>query len=501
MGGIVDIHIVKGMIQDVEADAVVLNLFEGQSPGGATGAVDRALSGMIGKLVDAGDVRGKLNEVTVLYPSGALPARRVILVGLGKAQEFTLDRARQAAGSAATKARSLGCKSIATMAFGAGAGQLDPQACTQATVEGALLGLYEFRAHKSTPAERSPVESLTLVEADPAKMAAVEAGARVGRILAEATNLTRDLVNQPSNHMTPHMLADTARVVASQNGLQCQVLGLEQMAELNMGALMGVTKGSDEPPQFIILEHRPDAGQPVIFVGKGITFDSGGISIKPSEHMEDMKSDMAGAATVVGAMQAVARLDLPVHVIGLAPACENLPSGHAYKPGDVLKAMNGKTIEIISTDAEGRLILADALCYAARYNPAAVIDLATLTGACVVALGDMVAAGIFCNDDGLSAQLREAGAQAGEKLWPLPLYEEYKDKIKSEVADMKNTGGRSGGVGTSAIFLKEFTSYPWAHLDIAAMDFDDKGGPYQPKGATGFGVRTLVEFLRQRIGS
>lgn len=496
-----DIRIVKGMIQNVEADAVVVNLFEGQTPGGATGAVDRALSGAISKLVNEGDVRGKLNEVTVLYPSGALPAGRVILAGLGKAEEFTLDRARQAAGAAATRARSLGSKSIATMAFGAGAGQLDPQAAAQATVEGVLLGLYEFRAYKSTPAERGPVESLTLAEADPAKTAAVEAGARIGRILAEATSLTRDLVNQPSNHMTPHILADTARVVASQNRLQCQVLGLEQMAELKMGALMGVTKGSDEPPQFIILEHKPDAGQPVIFVGKGITFDSGGISIKPSERMEDMKSDMAGAATVVGAMQAVAQLDLPVHVIGLAPACENLPSGHAYKPGDVLQAMNGKTIEVISTDAEGRLILADALCYAARYTPAAVIDLATLTGACVVALGDMVAAGIFSNDDSLSAQLREAGAQAGEKLWPLPLYEEYKDKIKSEVADIKNTGGRQGGVGSSAIFLHEFTSYPWAHLDIAPMALSSTSGPYTPKGGTGFGVRTLVEFLRARVSS
>jgi leucyl aminopeptidase len=262
---------------------------------------------------------------------------------------------------------------------------------------------------------------------------------------------------------------------------------------------LGVTRGSDEPPQFIILEHKPDAGQPVVFVGKGITFDSGGISIKPSERMEDMKSDMAGAAAVIGAMQAVAQLDLPLHVVGLAPACENLPSGHAYKPGDVLEAMNGKTIEVISTDAEGRLILADALCYAARYNPTAVMDLATLTGACVVALGKMVAAGIFSNDDALSTKLREAGACAGEKLWPLPLYEEYKDTIKSEVADMKNSGGRQGGVGTSAIFLKEFASYPWAHLDIAPMALSDSIGPYTPKGATGFGVRTLVEFLRAQI--
>jgi leucyl aminopeptidase len=289
----------------------------------------------------------------------------VQLVGLGKAEEFTLDRARQAAGSAATRARSLGCKSIATMDFGAGAGQLDPQASAQATVEGVLLGLYEFRDHKSTPAERGPIESLTLVEADPARVAAVEAGARAGRILAEATNLTRDLVNQPSNHMTPHILADTARVMASQNGLQCQVLSLEQMAELRMGALMGVTRGSDEPPQFIILEHKPDAGQPVIFVGKGITFDSGGISIKPSEHMEEMKSDMAGAATVIGAMQAVAQLICRCNRFG--PGVRESSSG-CHKPGDA-QSNERQTIEIISTGCRRPPDPGDALRYAARYNP------------------------------------------------------------------------------------------------------------------------------------
>ena len=496
-----DIRTTSGMIQYIKADAVIDNLIEGKGPSGATGAIDKALSGMISALRETGDLKGKLNEVTVLYPRGAILAGRVIVVGLGKADEFTLDRARQAAGSAAKKAHDLGGKSIAAITFGAGAGEFDAQAAAQATVEGILLGLYEFRVHKSAPAERGPVESLTLVEADASKLAAVEAGARVGRILAEATNFARDLVNQPSNHMTPHILADAARDMAAQNKLKYEVLGLEQMAELGMGAFMGVTQGSDEPPQFILLEHKPDAGQPVIFVGKGITFDSGGISIKPSEKMEDMKGDMAGAAAVIGAMQAVAQLDLPMHVVAFAPACENLPSGHAYKPGDVLKAMNGKTIEVISTDAEGRLILADALCYAARYNPAAVIDLATLTGACVIALGDMVAAGIFSNDDDLSARLSEAATKAGEKLWRLPLYEEYKDKIKSEVADMKNTGGRGGGVGASAIFLKEFTSYPWAHLDIAPMSLNDSNSPYTPKGGTGFGVRTLVEFLRARVPS
>jgi leucyl aminopeptidase len=497
-----DIQVVNQPINSVKADAIIVSLLEWEALDkpitGAVGAVDEALSGAVKSLLTGGDLKGKLNQTAVLYPQGAIPAQRVIVVGIGKTQDLTLDKIRQAAGTAARKARDLGAKSIATVAMGAGGGGLNPQSAAQATTEGIALSLYEFRVHKSTPADHSVVETMTLVEADAARLPAMQEGARVGRILADATNLTRNLVNQPSNHLTPRMLAYEAREMARRNHLICEVLNIDQMAELGMGALMGVTKGSDEPPQFIILEHKPDAGRPVIFVGKGITFDSGGISIKPAERMEAMKGDMAGAATVIGAMQAVAQLDLPLHVVALAPACENLPSGHAFKPGDVLKAMNGKTIEVISTDAEGRLILADALCYAARYNPSAVVDLATLTGACVIALGENVAAGVFSNEDDLSAKLREAGSQAGEKLWPLPLYEEYKDKIKSEVADMKNSAGRYGGVGTSAIFLKEFTSYPWAHLDIAPMEADEKGGPYQPQGATGFGVRTLVEFLRAR---
>ena len=500
-----DIQVISGKIRDVKADAVIVSLLDWETNDkpltGAVGAVDDAMGGAIRELVASGDLKGKLNQTAVLYPRGAIQAERVIVVGIGKAQDLTLDKVRQAAGTAAKKARDLNSKSIATIAIGSGGGKLDSQAAAQATIEGAVLSLYEFRVHKSTSAEHGLIELVTLVELDQSKLPALKEGARAGRILAEATNLTRDLVNQPSNHMTPHILADAARDMAAKNRLKCDVLNVEQIAELGMGAMMGVTKGSDEPPAFIVLEHKPEAGPPVIFVGKGITFDSGGISLKPGENMGEMKGDMAGAAAVIGAMQAVAQLDLPVHVVALAPACENLPSGHAYKPGDVLKAMNGKTVEVISTDAEGRLILADALCYAERYKPSAVVDLATLTGACVIALGENVAAGIFCNDDDLSSKLREAGNKAGEKLWPMPLYEEYRDKIKSVVADMKNSGGRFGGVGTSAIFLKEFTSYPWAHLDVAAMEADDRGGPYQPKGATGFGVRTLVEFVRARVNT
>ncbi len=497
-----DIQVIHARVSDVQTDALIVSLLEWEEADkpitGAVGAIDQSLSGAVRALISGGDLKGKLNQVAVLYPRGAIPAQRVLMVGLGQAKDLTLDRVRQAAGTAAKKARDLGARSIATIAIGAGGGGLEPQAAAQATVEGVGLALYEFHVHKSTPAEHGAIESVTLVEADASRLSAVQEGARVGRILADATNFTRDLVNQPSNHMTPRILAEEARDMARHNHLICDVLNIDQMAELGMGALMGVTRGSDEPPQFIILEHKPDAGAPIILVGKGITFDTGGISLKPSENMGAMKADMAGAAAVIGAMQAVAQLDLPLHVVALAPACENMPSGRAYKPGDVLKAMNGKTIEIISTDAEGRLVLADALCYADRYKPAAVVDLATLTGSCVVALGENVAAGIFSNDEHLSTRLREAGDKAGEKIWPLPLYEEYKDKIKSEVADMKNSSGRQGGVGASAIFLQEFTSYPWAHLDIAPVEADEKGGPYQPKGATGFGVRTLVEFLRAR---
>jgi leucyl aminopeptidase len=299
--------------------------------------------------------------------------------------------------------------------------------------------------------------------------------------------------------MRPSHLADVAKAVALNEGLKCEVLGREEIAEFKMGAFMGVAKGSREEPKFIILEHAGKEGAPtVVLVGKGITFDSGGISLKSREHMEEMKTDMAGAAAVIAAMQGVARLDLPLHVIGLAPAAENLPSGDALKPGDVITAMNGKSIEVINTDAEGRLILADALSYAARYKPDAVIDIATLTGACVIALGEEVAGGIFSTEDALCERLVAAGEVNGEKLWRLPLYKEYKDRIKSDVADMKNTGGRYGGVGTAAWLLKEFTSYPWAHLDIAGMALAKTDSPYIPKGGTGFGVRTLLSYLVER---
>jgi leucyl aminopeptidase len=501
-----EIKVQRGSIEATPADVIIVNLFEGvEVPAGATGAVDKALNGAITEVIRSGDYRGKLNELSVLYSRGALPARRVIVVGLGAVADFNLDRVRQAAAMAARRARDLGCTSIATVAHGAGTGQIDAASAAQAVVEGTLLGLYEWREHRNAPRERRPVESLTIAEFEASKLAAIESGAQAGEGIGLGVNRARDLINEPPNYLLPENLAQAAMKMAQETGVKCVVHDIEWMRQQKMGALLGVTQGSANPPQFIELDYHGSDAAPIIFVGKGITFDSGGISLKPAEGMEAMKSDMGGAAAVIGAVEAVARLQLPVHVMGLIPTCENLPSGTAYRPADVLTARNGKTIEIISTDAEGRLILADALCYAADFKPQAVIDLATLTGACVVALGENVAAGFFCNNDELSRQIKIASTATNEKLWRLPLYDEYRDKIRTDHADIKNTGGRFGGVGTSAVFLEEFASYPWAHWDIAGMVTDTSGYtpltprvklPYVIRGGTGFGVRALVELVR-----
>ncbi len=505
-GETMNIQVTHGSIQDARADALILNLFEGvERPAGATGAVDKALGGAIGDLIRMGDFRGKLNQTAVLYTRGAVPAPRVVVVGLGPVADFSTDRVRQAAASAAKRARDLGAQSIASTAHGAGTGQIDPQAAAQAVVEGTLLGLYEWTEHKSKKDEKS-IESCLIVEFDTDKIDAMEAGVKAGSVIAKAVNFARDLVNQPANVMTPTELANAAQEQARWVGLKCAVHDVEWMRAQGMGALLGVTQGSAQPPKFIVMEHGGALGDPLVLVGKGITFDTGGISIKPAEKLEEMKSDMGGAAAAIAAMTAIAELKMPIHAVGLVPTCENMPSGAAYRPGDVLRAKNGKTIEIISTDAEGRLILADALSYAAELKPKAVIDLATLTGACVVALGEDVAAGFFANDEDLARRVQAASEASAEKLWRLPLYEEYKDKIRSDTADIKNSGGRYGGVGASAMFLAEFVSYPWSHWDIAGMVLDTLGAttlsprthpPHVIRGGTGFGVRALIELARR----
>ena len=494
-----DIKVEQGSIESSAADTIIVNLFEGvTSPGGATGAVDRALGGAISDLIAGGDLKGKVGEVAVLYPRGAIGARRVLVVGLGKAESFTLEGVRRVSAAAIKRARDLNATAVATIVHGAGIGGHDATAAAQATVEGALLATYRYDAPKKRDPENA-IAALTIVERDAGRLEAVRAGAALGAAVAAGVTLARDLVNMPPNVATPTLLAERARAMAAAHGLGVTVGDRAWAAERQMGAFLAVAQGAGEPPAFIVLEHNAGRADlpTVVLVGKGITFDTGGISIKPSAGMGDMKSDMGGAAAVFGAMEVVGRLGLPLHVIGITPCTENMPDAAAYRPADVITASNGKTIEIISTDAEGRMVLADALVYAGQYQPAAVIDLATLTGACVVALGDGVAAGLFCNDDGLRDRLLAAADTTYERLWPLPLYDDYRRKINSEVADMKNSGGRSGGVGTSAVFLREFTDYPWAHLDIAGMALSERAGDYAPVGGTGFGVRLLVEYLRR----
>lgn len=495
-----EINVVQGAIQNSQADTIVVNLFAGVTqPGGATGALDQALDGAVSDLIAGGDFRGKQGDVAVLYPRREQFARRVLIVGLGQREKFDLEGARQAAAAALKKARALKTKSLATIVHGAGIGGLDTTAAAQAVVEASLLAHYRYDDLKKKDEDRHDVASLTIMEFDQKKIEAVKAGATLGQAVAAGVALARDLTNMPPNVATPTKMADVAADIAAAHGMALTVGDREWAAEHKMGAFLAVAKGAGEPPKFIVLEHNAgrDDLETIVLVGKGITFDTGGISIKPTERMGDMKADMAGAAAVLGAMKTVGLLDLPLRVVAITPCTENMPDANAYRPADVITAGNDKTIEIISTDAEGRLVLADALVYAGRYQPAAVVNLATLTGACIVALGRNMAAGLFSNDNALRDRLVAAAELTHERVWPMPLWEDYREAIKSDVADIKNSGGRWGGLASSAIFLEEFVDYPWAHLDIAGMPLMEKEKGYYPVGGTGYGARLLVQFLRE----
>jgi leucyl aminopeptidase len=501
----------QGSIQANEADAIIVNLFEGATePAGATGAVDKALDGAIGEVIAGGDLRGKLGQTLVLYPRGAIPARRVIVVGLGQPDRFDLEKVREAAGAAIKQAKSVGAANVATIVHGGGVGGLEVSEAAQAVVEGSMLALYAYdapRSKKDDDADERRVESLTLVEFDRTRLEPIEAGAQAGQVIAESVYLARTLADQPGNVATPSAIAEAAQTMGAEVGLTCRLLDEAEMREQKMGALLAVTQGAAQPAKFIIMEHRPaaaKAGQgPVVLIGKGVTFDTGGYSIKQAANMVGLKGDMAGAAAVIGALRAAALLDLPLHVVGLVPAVENVISATAYKPNDVFIARNGVSIEIISTDAEGRLILADALCYAGELDPAAVIDVATLTGGKVIALGPRTNA-LFCDDEALGEALLAAGKKVGEPLWRLPLDPAYDRQLKSDVADIKNTGGRAASSVTAARFLSNFAgAWPWAHIDMAGSETysngpDDTARSYLTRGATGIPLRTLVEFLRSR---
>ncbi|MEE9202732.1 MAG: leucyl aminopeptidase [Dehalococcoidia bacterium] len=491
------IRVVAGDIVNLPVDAVIVNLFEGvKKPGGATAALDSALGGAISRLIAEKEIQGKLREVTVIHTLGRIPPRRVVVVGLGKQAEFNLERLRGVVGETCRALRRVGARKVATILHGAGAGGIGPEAAAQAIAEGCLLGLYTFRQHQAPPPDRRELRELQVVVREAGEALLVRRGVVRGQVLAEATNLARDMSNQPANFMTPSHLAEEAQKVAREHGLGIEVLERDRMQEMGMGGMLGVSQGSRQPPRFIVLTYRGgrEGRTAVGFVGKGVTFDSGGISIKPSEGMGDMKGDMSGGATVIAAMKAIAQLRVPVNITGIIPATENLPGGQALKPGDIIRILGGKTVEITSTDAEGRLILADALSYARQQKLAPLVDLATLTGACHVALGDSYS-GAFGNNQELVGQVVQAGKDAGERHWPLPLEDEYKEQNKSDVADIKNTGGRYGGAITAALFLSECVGdTPWVHLDIAGPFRSDKDRGYTVKGATGVGVRTLVNL-------
>ena len=486
----------RGEIQKQRADALVVNLFAGTTPSGETAAVDRALEGQISAAINLGDFSGSSCETLLIYTKGAIASPRVLVVGLGARESFDLEASRRAAAQAVNALEDTGCTRIASILHGGGDAGLEVETAAQALVEASILTQYRFEYYRSGPKSTS-LKQLVLVENDPSKLTALRSGVKSGRALASATAFARDLINHPGQTVTPVYLASEARRLARAYDIKARILDEKAMAKMGMGALMSVGQGSANPPRFICMEYNGrKREQPLVFVGKGITFDSGGLSLKSVSGIVSMKKDMSGAAAVFGAMQAAAELGLPRRIIGLVAAAENMPDGNAFRPGDALKTLSGKTIEILSTDAEGRLVLADALTYAQRFKPAAVVDLATLTGACVTALGHH-AAGIFSNNDPLCERLITAGQQTHERLWRLPLWPEYRQQIEGDIADIKNSGGPPGGASTAAALLSEFAQgFPWAHLDIAGTASSDAHRHYLRKGGVGFGVRLLTQLAR-----
>ncbi len=489
------IDVRAGQLKDSSSKAIIVTLFEGEDkPAGLLAEFDAALDGAISRLMAERDIAGRKQEITLIHTLGRIPSPRVLVLGLGKRSAFDGQALRNAVAVAARYLRRAGAESIAVSADPALG--LPPEACATAIVEGVVLGLYRYLVHKKEPEDKREVQQLTIVEPDASRIEAIRLGAERGRVGAEATVWVRDLANEPSNFLTPSELAERARQLAQERGLEFEVLDREQMRDLHMGALLGVAQGSQQPPKLIILNYRGGAPEtkPLGLVGKGITFDSGGISIKPSQGMEEMKADMAGGASVIAAIGALAHLKAKLNVTAIVPATENMPGGGAQRPGDVVTAMNGKTIEVENTDAEGRLILADALSYARKLGLSPVVDVATLTGAMAITLGK-VAFGAMTNNEALLDRVREAAQAAGEKVWQLPLFDDYREKIDSEVADIKNTGGREAGSITAALFLKEFIEdTPWVHLDIAGVDQHDEVKGIFLKGSSGTVVRTLINL-------
>jgi leucyl aminopeptidase len=496
----------SGDICATDADTIIVNLFAGvTAPAGATGAVDAKLDGQIAKVARLGDLSGRANKVLTLYPGPELAADRVVVVGLGDAAKFSSEAAAEAAAAGVAAAAEAGSKHAAIIAFGAGIGGLSPAEAAEATILGARLAVYKFDKYKTIRGDddaNGELETLALVEFDPANLDELTRGMAAGNAIADGVILARNLQNAPPNDMTPGAIAAAAREMSGREGLDCSTMDQAQMRAAGMGSLLAVAQGSDQPPFLITMVYEPEgpASGTLAVVGKGVSFDTGGISIKPSARMEEMKFDMSGAAATIGTMLAVARLKPSLKVVGVVPTVENMPSGRALRPSDVVTASNGKTVEIVSTDAEGRMILADALCHAQSFEPDAIVDMATLTGAVIVALGHF-ATGMMVTSPELARRLSRAGDRVNERVWELPLWDEYEENIKAKTGDLDNTGGRAAGTINGGMFLKHFAGdYPFAHLDIAGTAWEGKKTPLWRGGGKGVGVRLITQLVRDWPG-
>lgn len=495
-----EMSVKKGDLREEKCDVLVVNEFEGvKEPGGATGAVNKALAGLLTKMEKEEGFTAERGSALMIRLNGELPAKRVLVVGLGKRKAFDEEAVREAAAVSYKAAKRVNAKRVVSILHGAGAGKMDPAKAAKAMAEGVRLGAYEFVKYKKSEKKGKPPVSFDIVTDDARAYGAALKGLELGERFAAATVFARDLGNEPSHRVTPEELVRVAREIARKNKfVRVRVFDKTQLKRMGAEAFLGIAQGSDHDPFLVHLVYKPPrAKKRVALVGKAVTFDSGGLQIKPWDGMKTMKIDMAGAAAVLGVFSALAALKPNVEVHGVFAACENMPSGKAIKPGDVVRAMNKTTIEVLHTDAEGRVTLADALVYANKLKPAFIVDLATLTGACVAALGEEIS-GLMSNDKGLRGKLLESARHAGESLWELPLESRYKKLIKSDVADLKNVAGHYGGAITAGLFLQEFVgATPWAHIDIAGPSYAERPlNAYTPVGASGVGVRLLLEFLR-----
>lgn len=489
----------SGRYQEVDAQALAIAVFKDEKADqGFLKDLDSATGGVIKAVLDSEELKGKEGETVYLHlPGDGIKARRLLLIGAGERADYQSAQVSQVAGTAARFLRGKNVKSIAIVPRAEG----DPETIASTVVEGVFIGIFELDKYRTIDKEERVIAHLIVI-AEGADQGAIDRGVKRGQIVGESVNFTRDMANEPGANLTPTHMADRAREMANEFGLSIDVLDESRMEQEGMGSLLSVSRGSAEPAKLIVLKYTPsNVGETdaelLAFVGKGITFDSGGISLKPGENMELMKYDMTGGATVIGALRAIAQLKPSVPILGVIPCSENLPSGNATKPGDVVRAMTGKTIEVINTDAEGRLVLADAIAYAKKLGATRVIDMATLTGAVSIALGDVNTA-VLGTDQQLIDEVIAAGKEVGEKFWQLPLDKEYSKQIKSDIADIKNVGGRKAGTITAAAFLKEFADgLSWAHLDIAGTAWADEAKPYRSKGPTGVAVRTLISIVRR----